>query len=517
MVRRKYAFQIGSPVLMRDRNLQLTVVVSVPFHFCLISQIEYFQNVKLKAGISYRRRTSETIMEMNYTGSPTTDNQEYQIHRSSSQEATRIQGKAPKNHAEELQQQETFIMSLNAIGHRRLITQCNNGFDAVFDGTSFCFDGNETNGGPGDETIDGDSESNSTSAPTDESYVIEPDQPMRLDQQQEAVTDSYGFLGYLCNDNLEQIEASETDVAAQVGPTVRICVERNAKAIQDGLYIRQIAAFTFFRDNIRQAAITLVGEAAQNGLTELHCQQGAHKCWFETYLMAEFFSKESYVQGSGAATLQFGDKDNRRKLGRDEPTKQRTLQDKEDLSKSRPFAIEFLATNEDLLNRFQVRGDTDQKDKNWLVFGLTSILLLLGIVAYSERNYVLSRWTKRSAEEASPLPEISKDLQEEATFVVEPSDQTTNSASAINGSAVHHSLVGVCSTLPVTMNPVPYPMECNDGDETHNSHDNKMGVAQNHSVAPVSTARYIQPKTIHDLSGTTASSVETKATISQLC
>jgi hypothetical protein len=70
------------------------------------------------------------------------------------------------------------------------------------------------------------------------------------------------------------------------------CVERNALCIQDGVYLRDIVAFSFFRDSLVQVAIRPVGQEPSHGLTELHCEPGSHLYWFETLLRADFFTSQ---------------------------------------------------------------------------------------------------------------------------------------------------------------------------------------------------------------------------------
>jgi hypothetical protein len=296
--------------------------------------------------------------------------------------------------------------------HRRLL-QCSAGYEVVFDDDSFCFVeaivlGEEESSGtvPPDQVYSQQNNSSVNNSSVNNTSVvnpsvINPSEPMDLDREtiDRNVEDSYGFLGYLCNDDLDLIEASETDVAAQVGPTVKICVERNAKAVQDGVYIRQIDAFTFYRDSgdIQQVAIVLGGEAAANGLTELHCTRGSHKCWFQTYLGANFFSSEGFVQVLGAATLQFGDVASRRRLHVEHSGRRAsTPDDEEDISNARRIQLEFLATTKEAMAEFVVLQRMGRKkDTNWLRYGLAAIGFLLGCVLLSEKKSLIARWKER--------------------------------------------------------------------------------------------------------------------------
>mmetsp|Transcript_9802 Transcript_9802/g.15723 ORF Transcript_9802/g.15723 Transcript_9802/m.15723 type:complete len:661 (+) Transcript_9802:74-2056(+) len=148
-------------------------------------------------------------------------------------------------------------------------------------------------------------------APSPAVIVVQPEQVFNMSgtRSQLYATDSYGVIGYLCNENLERIgDGDEPAVVPQFQgeTTARVCVERNEKCVRDGIFIRRIDAFSFFRDSNRQVAVAPVNLPAKNGLTELFCERGSHKCHFVTLLSAQFFGSPGFVAGSGAASLQFG-------------------------------------------------------------------------------------------------------------------------------------------------------------------------------------------------------------------
>jgi hypothetical protein len=114
-----------------------------------------------------------------------------------------------------------------------------------------------------------------TSAPTGGYFDVLPDAPLEVvrDKGHENATDSYQAGIYLCNEDL-LASNSTLFIRRQGAETVRICVERNALCIQDGIHLRDIVAFSFFRDSLVQVAIEPVGQEPSHGLTELHCEPG---------------------------------------------------------------------------------------------------------------------------------------------------------------------------------------------------------------------------------------------------
>jgi hypothetical protein len=146
-------------------------------------------------------------------------------------------------------------------------------------------------------------------------------------------SDFYNVNSYLCDENLDPLneEAGNAVVRNEGDSLVRVCVERNEKCVQNGLFLRHIDAFSFFRDDQRQVAVAPVNLPADNALTEIFCERGSHKCYFETLLAAQFFTSAGTVRGSGAASLQFGSNSSGRSL----------QEDNDDVSKSRGFRLSF--------------------------------------------------------------------------------------------------------------------------------------------------------------------------------
>jgi hypothetical protein len=103
--------------------------------------------------------------------------------------------------------------------------------------------------------------------------------------------------------------------------------------------MRRIDAFSWFRGHFRQVAVAPVNEPADNGLTEVYCVRGSHMCWFESLLMADFFTTPGLVGGSGAASLQFGSSSTR--------GLRRVLQeDNDNLGKTRGFLMTLALTTD---------------------------------------------------------------------------------------------------------------------------------------------------------------------------
>jgi hypothetical protein len=237
-------------------------------------------------------------------------------------------------------------------------------------------------------------------APPVTGFIIKPENAIDMDQVKafKNATDEYGVIGYLCDDNLERLSETNqaTFVQRQGGSTIKVCVERNAKAVRNGVYLRQIDAFSFFRGiDVRQIAVAPLGKAATDGLTELHCQRGTHKCWFETLLIAKFFTTPGFVSGSGAATLQFGSASSRQL----EDGEERHLQEQEvaedDLRSTRAINIVFQITTEAFLAAEEALGNkkTQKEGKRISLWGYVGIV---GVIVFVVVGLVVSTGKNRS-------------------------------------------------------------------------------------------------------------------------
>ena len=208
-------------------------------------------------------------------------------------------------------------------------------------------------------------------------------------------SDFYNVNGYLCDENLDPLseEAGNAVVRTQGDSLVRVCVERNEKCVQNGLFLRRIDAFSFFRDDQRQVAVAPVNLPADNGLTEIFCESGSHKCYFGTILAAQFFSTPGTVRGSGAASLQFGSS----------PTGRLLQEDDDDISSTRGFRLSFEIFPALTSNSNEVVTDTT--DLN--ILNIAAIILgalLMGATCLCI-IFVLFCCCRRDRKESQPLPE----------------------------------------------------------------------------------------------------------------
>ena len=135
-------------------------------------------------------------------------------------------------------------------------------------------------------------------------FSIQGQQLEAREQDVKTVDDEFFVEAFLCHDTGKPLG----DIVPFVqGELVRVCVKPTQQAFDVGFRMRRIDKFTFAQGFTTQEAV-INEEAATNGLTELFCDPGAEQCMFETLLFAYFFqSKTSIVQGTGIATLQFGE------------------------------------------------------------------------------------------------------------------------------------------------------------------------------------------------------------------
>ena len=142
---------------------------------------------------------------------------------------------------------------------------------------------------------------------------------------------AYQVVGFLCNpDN----SVSTSTEALNQGSVVRVCVEPETEAKNDGIKMRSIDSFSFSRDTFTQQAI-VGGSEAPNLLTtyDSGACRGSDTCAFETILFANFYSSVGAVNGAGVASMQFGTNRRLRSAG------SRNLQD--DVAAAAEFELEF--------------------------------------------------------------------------------------------------------------------------------------------------------------------------------
>jgi hypothetical protein len=193
--------------------------------------------------------------------------------------------------------------------------------------------------------------------------------------------------------------------------------------IQDGVYLRDIVAFSFFRDSIVQVAIEPVGQEPSHGLTELHSEPGSHLCWFETLLRAAFFTSQGQVFGSGAYTLQFGSSIRRRQLvsvrppedaqDEEEQGKQEPVEEEDDIGRTRGIGISFLLTTETIDDTANIESSEDDERvaRNCMITVAVLLLIMNGLLAY---RYYQDK-TSASEDADLPLRDLEKGLDASAS------------------------------------------------------------------------------------------------------
>jgi hypothetical protein len=127
----------------------------------------------------------------------------------------------------------------------------------------------------------------------------------------ETAIQAYEVDAFQCNAINGALSTQQLSASRIQGSVVRVCVQPDTVAIEQGIFMRNIDSFVFSRvygngiPDAVQVAI-LNGQGASNGLTFLDCAAGEQTCSFETLLVAEFYRNAGNVQGSGIASMRFG-------------------------------------------------------------------------------------------------------------------------------------------------------------------------------------------------------------------
>jgi hypothetical protein len=128
------------------------------------------------------------------------------------------------------------------------------------------------------------------------------------DIRKENAHEIYLVEGFICDESNSLLDSEEP---MKQGQKVRVCVKPTDEALADGIYMRRVDSFTFYRFREDGTQITQLalrdGKSANNELTELKCLQGSELCWFETLLKADFYYKAGMIMGYGEAWLQVRD------------------------------------------------------------------------------------------------------------------------------------------------------------------------------------------------------------------
>ena len=128
----------------------------------------------------------------------------------------------------------------------------------------------------------------------------------------------YEVEGYQCNNQYEELNTVQKAVTRNQGAIIRVCVRPTQEGRDDGIYMREIQSFSFSRvygdarPDVNQVAIEN-SAPANNGLTDLFCENGWEVCAFETILFAAFYRDSGAVSGAGIASMQFGGSGNRQR------------------------------------------------------------------------------------------------------------------------------------------------------------------------------------------------------------
>ena len=124
-------------------------------------------------------------------------------------------------------------------------------------------------------------------------------------------TDAFDIDAYQCDRNNVPLTTAALAKAMNQGEIIRVCVTPSQEAKDEGLFMKEIKSFSYYRDYggpigiVTQVAIENSQEAS-NYLTVMDCTPGDIICIFETILFASMFMSPGFVEGSGTAVLQFG-------------------------------------------------------------------------------------------------------------------------------------------------------------------------------------------------------------------
>lgn len=149
----------------------------------------------------------------------------------------------------------------------------------------------------------------------------------------ETAIQTYEVDAYKCDDNNAPLSAIALAGAMNQGEIIRVCVTPNQEAQDQGIYLKALESFTYYRDYggmiglVTQAAIEDSQEAS-NFLTVLSCTAGSIVCNFETVLFADMYLSPGVVYGTGTALLQIGPDPGRRRV--ESQSSLRSLQEGDD-------------------------------------------------------------------------------------------------------------------------------------------------------------------------------------------
>jgi hypothetical protein len=175
-----------------------------------------------------------------------------------------------------------------------------------------------------------------------DAFVVEPKERLVTTSIQDYEVDAYQ-----CDDDNVALSATALAIAMKQGEVIRVCVTPNKEARDQGIYMKDLESFTYFRDYggpigfVTQVAIENSQEAS-NYLTALSCTAGTLVCVFETVLYADMFLSPGFVDGSGTALLQIGENpERRRRRNLESESSYRSLQEDDGTASVSQFDLDF--------------------------------------------------------------------------------------------------------------------------------------------------------------------------------
>jgi hypothetical protein len=121
---------------------------------------------------------------------------------------------------------------------------------------------------------------------------------------------------FMCTSDNLPLDPNDQAAVRLAGSVVRVCVQPNAEALSQGLYLRSVDSFYFSKNDTDFLQFAIEGGQSDFlGFTvEMNCERGSEMCSFETIMRADLFGTTGVVVGHGVATLQFGNANSRRIL-----------------------------------------------------------------------------------------------------------------------------------------------------------------------------------------------------------
>jgi hypothetical protein len=212
------------------------------------------------------------------------------------------------------------------------------------------------------------------------------------DKLKRTANQEYNLEGFQCSGKTAEggIPKVEDGTQFNQGDVVTVCVQPNADARGEDVYMREVEFFRYIlleedgitESNTGQLAIDINNAAAgargaMYGLTNIDTCEGEVACVIETILFAAFYTRPGTITGAGTGIMQFGTEgaDGVRKLG---GTDHRSLQ--EDGAASGEFSVKVFLDNTGYDPFLSMYGRSD---------GATDIRCILALVVGSAATVLL--------------------------------------------------------------------------------------------------------------------------------